>query len=188
LLFKTLCINEIVVRLEHIKGCLLYLVIFFNFNVFIVFNFWSIDRVEETKLSKNMTISSKKNGAQRTSASSTVFSRLSAPTKATMGKSKREEDKTVRDEWRKTMDSQRDQEESNMNMGGYALKEQRYKKLADSKSPIGTHYKKRPSTAIATGEVRTNYNGTKTQKQPTSTRNIKSSRNSATSQSYTGNF
>lgn len=157
---------------------------------------WSIGRHEETKLSNKKTISSKKNVAQRTSASSTVFSRLSAPTKATMGKSKREEDKMVREEWRKTMNSQRDQDESNMNMGGFVLKEQRYKKMADSRSPMSTKYKKRPSTAIATGEVRTNYNVATTQKimksgqkQPISSRNMKgSNRNSATSQSHTGNF
>lgn len=130
---------------------------------------------------------SKKTVAQRTSASSTVFSRLSAPTKATIGKSKRAEDKRVRDEWRKTMDSQQDLEESNMNMGGFVLKEQRYKKLADTRSPMGTNYKKRPSTAVANGEVRTSYSVVKTQKQYTSSTHMKG-RNSATSQSNTGNF
>ena len=70
------------------------------------------------------------------------------------------------------MDSQLDLEESNMNMGGFVLKEQRYKKIADSKSPMGTNYKKRPSTAIANGEVRTSYNVVKTQKQFTSSSHI----------------
>lgn len=94
---------------------------------------------------------SRRKRTQRTTTSSGggVFSRLTAPTKATIGKSKRKEDKDTRDEWRKTMNSQLAHEESLMNMGGFVLKEQRYKKMADQRSPMSAKQKKRDRVATA---------------------------------------
>lgn len=125
-----------------------------------------------------------------------MFSRLTAPTKATIGKSRRTEDKKTREEWRKTINSQIDYDESQMNMGGFVLKEQRYKKTTASRSPISNKYKKRPMTAATTGEVSTSYNVTTTQKiiksgknQITSARTVsRDNQNLSSSHFYSGNF
>lgn len=113
---------------------------------------------EESKVVMTSTqkSSSRKTREQRTTTStSNVFSRLTAPTKATIGKSKRENDKKMREEWRQTMNSQLEYEESLMNMGGFVLKEQRYKKIGGSRSPVSAKTKKRPTTAATTGNVKT---------------------------------
>ena len=113
---------------------------------------------EESKVQKTFTqkSSSRKTREQRTTTStSNVFSRLTAPTKATIGKSKRENDKKLREEWRQSVNSQLEQEESMMNMGGFVLKEQRYKKMGASRSPVSAKTKKRPTTAATTGNVKT---------------------------------
>lgn len=80
-------------------------------------------------------IEDKRNKIRTSTAVSGVFSRLTAPTKATIGKSKRQEDREQREEWRKTMNSQLDYEESLINMGGFVMKDQRYKRTAAQRSP-----------------------------------------------------
>lgn len=87
---------------------------------------------------------------ERTTATSNVFSRLTAPTKAAIGKSKRQEDKSAREEWRKTMNSQIAYEESLINMGGFVMKEQRYKPMAGSRSPQSAKTKKKEQKRMAT--------------------------------------
>lgn len=110
---------------------------------------------------------------ERTTASSNVFSRLTAPTKAAIGKSKRKEDKTAREEWRKTMNSQIAYEESLMNMGGFVMKEQRYKPSAASRSPQSAKLKKKEQKRMAT----TGASFTDGRNQP-----------AMTTHSYSGNF
>lgn len=87
------------------------------------------------------------------STTSNVFSRLTAPTKATIGKSRRVEDRKTRDEWRREMDAKMEQEEEDMNMGGFVLKEQRYKKTLGSRSPMGVKATKRSATAATVGKI-----------------------------------
>ena len=84
-------------------------------------------------------------------ATSNVFSRLTAPTKAAIGKSRRQEDRNAREQWTKSMNQQLDYEESLMNMGGFVLKEQRYKKIEDrpgtSKKTVGSRLKQITKTS-----------------------------------------
>jgi hypothetical protein len=80
-------------------------------------------------------IEDKRNKIRTSTTGSNVFSRLTAPTKATIGKSKKQEDREQREEWRKTINSQLDYEESLMNMGGFVMKDQRYKRTAAQRSP-----------------------------------------------------
>jgi len=95
-----------------------------------------------------------------TSSSGNVFSRLAAPTKATMGKSRRLEDQRNREEWKRDVDMQIEQEDQMVNKGGFVLKEQRYRKSAASGSPLSSKYKKRPGTAVTTSKItRSSYQG-----------------------------
>ena len=118
-------------------------------------------QVQTTTRSKTMKShgSNWKEGGLRTSSASggDVFSRLTAQTKTSMGKSRRIEDRQAREEWKNNMDSQLEYEESMMNMGGFVLKEQRYKKLEDSRSPVTTKTKKRYMKAATTGKIDSTY-------------------------------
>lgn len=93
---------------------------------------------------------------ERTTGGSNVFSRLTAPTKSAIGKSRRKEDKSAREEWRKTISHQLSEDERNTNMGGFVLKEQRYKKMgarsplsAKHRSPKSAKHKSRKAATVS---------------------------------------
>jgi len=100
----------------------------------------SIKRGELTTITEGThRIADKRNkNKEATSTTNSVFSRLTQSTKSAIGKSKRANDKEVREQWRQNMNKKLEEEEEKMNMGGFVLKEQRYKKVADAKSPKPT--------------------------------------------------